>query len=189
MKTKTNQSITPDLNLLNRKLRLCLVAFVLFCMALPHATFAGQNWTLTITNNNAQTAYYQGYTNEACWYPMDLGSSFTIGNGATITKNTEEKWAIFNDCGGGDSYITLNFLVFGSSGYAVAFTVTFVDTYEHAPPATNPLSCSYNGYGQTTAVGWSWVNGAPPGASDPVISCGKSGDSSTTNVSLTLPSF
>ncbi|MEO9966930.1 MAG: hypothetical protein ABJF11_14125 [Reichenbachiella sp.] len=189
MKTKNKQLKLNKQNLMMRKAGLYLTMIIMVLITLPSVSYGGQNWTLSITNNNSAAAYYQGYINEACWYPMDFSNAFTIGKNSTAVKNTEEKWAVFEDCGGGDSYITLNFLVFGSNGYAAAITVTLVDTYEHAPPASNPINCTSNGYGQNTAVGWAWVNGAPPGASDPIITCGKSGDSSTTNVQLTLPTF
>jgi len=169
-----------------RKTKFINLIFLFLGLSAPLAALAGQNWQLTIVNNNTQTAYYQGFADESCWYPLDLGNNFTIAPNSSHVVSTEEKWAIFSGCGGAKSNITLNFTVFGANGGAVVKT-QLVDTSEQAPPGSNSVTCSDNGYGEPTAMGWQMLP-AKQGVT-PQLSCGKGGSSSTVNATIVLPTF
>lgn len=160
-------------------------------MMLPSVASAGQNWSVTIVNNNGQEAQYLSYSNKNCWYPGDFANGFSIAANTTVVKATEEKWAVFEDCGGASCIITLSFLVFGTDGLAAVCNVTLVDIDERSAPGTNPIICGGNSaHGNPTAAGWAWAGGkAPKGVNPPVITCNKPNGQETTNITITLPTF
>ena len=156
------------------------ILIFIFISCLAGTATAGQGWYVTINNKGSALAGYAGMAGSTCWYPSGFESSFEIPINAPVHKYTEEKWAIFDNCGGNGHIIGLKFV---NSAHFLGYI--YVSLGDFIPAGAKGVQCTGE-LGHAAYLSWKWLDGSKTTPPNPVISCSAK-DSGTVNATINIP--
>lgn len=174
-----------------RLARLCLA---MSCLAASATTFdaeAGQGWYVNMKYAAPVVeAKFSGTSGINCWYINDFANRGWAIPAAGIQKYTEEDWSVFGCGGGKNNYVQLNFSVTTVSPPktgSFAFLLVDTGTGAYIPAGWQSTTCSTDGKGEATAIGWKWTDGNEHPPVPQAATCSMSNGTVTANLTLPPP--